>query len=48
MAAPEDVFAHLLPGVQASVSCAPTLTIEDSAASRAQALAQWAHAGEGR
>jgi len=48
MAAPEDVFAHLLPGVQASVPRASTATIDDSAASRAQALAQWAHAGEGR
>ncbi len=46
MAAPQDVFAHLLPAVQASIRRATTAAIEDSAASRAQALAQWAHAGE--
>ena len=48
MAAPQDVFAHLLPAVRASVPRACTAAIEDSAASRAQALAQWARAGEGR
>ena len=38
MAAPEDTFAHLLPAVQAATSGAVTIAVEDSAASRAQAL----------
>ena len=48
MAAPQDIFARFLPAVQASIPGASTASIEDSAASRAQALAQWARAGDGR
>ncbi|MGB7542328.1 MAG: alpha/beta fold hydrolase [Burkholderiales bacterium] len=48
MAAPQDTFAHLLPAVQACIPRALMATIEDSAASRTQALEQWARAGENR
>jgi pimeloyl-ACP methyl ester carboxylesterase len=44
MTAPEDVFAHLLPAVRAWAPRATAAQIEDSAASRARALAQWAAA----
>ena len=41
MAAPEDVFAHLLPTVRACMPRATTILIEDTATSRAQALERW-------
>jgi pimeloyl-ACP methyl ester carboxylesterase len=44
MAAPQDVFAHLLPAIHATAPPAILVAVDDTAASRAQALACWARA----
>lgn len=48
IAAAEDVFAHLVPEIRASLPRASTAIIEDGAASRARVLAQWAGTGADR